>query len=49
LSRSPATGRATFVCPAQDDADHTFEVVGTPVQPARIGVVNRSSLVGQAP
>jgi endoglycosylceramidase len=26
------TGRATFVCPVNDDGQHTFEVVGTPVQ-----------------
>jgi hypothetical protein len=25
-------GRATFVCPVNDDGQHTFEVVGTPVQ-----------------
>ncbi len=42
------TGRATFNCPAQDDAEHTFEVVGTPVQPVRIGVANRMSSVSQA-
>ncbi len=29
---TPATGRATFVCPAADASEHTFEVVGTPVQ-----------------
>jgi endoglycosylceramidase len=26
-----AVGRATFTCPAADGAEHTFEVVGTPV------------------
>jgi endoglycosylceramidase len=27
-----APGRATFTCPVSDDQEHTFEVVGTPVQ-----------------
>lgn len=26
------TGRATFVCPVNDEGQHTFEVVGTPAQ-----------------
>jgi endoglycosylceramidase len=32
ITFTPAPGRATFVCPAQDNAEHTFEVVGTPTQ-----------------
>lgn len=32
VSFTQATGRATFVCPVSDDAQHTFEVVGTPAQ-----------------
>ena len=27
-----ATGRVAFTCPAADDADCTFEVIGTPVE-----------------
>jgi hypothetical protein len=30
VSATNATGRASFVCPASDDAEHTFELVGTP-------------------
>jgi len=28
---TPAPGRATFVCPVDDQAEHRFEVIGTPV------------------